>query len=132
MKTYSTRQFLQYIAVGGTCTTIDFVALYLLTTRGGVYYLVSSSISFIIGVVLNWLLCTYWVFQYHRFQQQSKEFACYVLISLGGLMLNTLLIWIYTELFSFWFMFSKLFSAVITLFYNFFTRKLFLHTKWNE
>lgn len=126
------RQFLQYIVVGGTCTSIDFVILYLLTIHGGVHYLLSSSISFTIGVVLNWLLCTYWVFQYHRFQQQSKEFACYVFISFGGLMLNTVLMWLYTELLSFWFMFSKLFSAVLTLFYNFYTRKLLLHTKWNE
>lgn len=71
MKTKSARQFLQYIAVGGTCTTIDFVVLYLLTTRCGVHYLVSSCISFSIGIVLNWFLCTYWVFQYHRIQQQS-------------------------------------------------------------
>lgn len=132
MKSKSTRQFLQYIAVGGTCTTIDFVVLYLLTTRGGVHYLASSSISFCLGVMLNWLLCTYWVFQYHRFQQHSTEFACYVLISLVGLLLNTLLMWFFTELFSLWFMLSKLFSAAITLFYNFYTRKFLLHSKWNE
>lgn len=132
MKTKSARQFLQYIAVGGTCTTIDFVVLYLLTTRCEVHYLVSSCISFSIGIVLNWFLCTYWVFQYHRIQQQSKEFACYVLISLGGLILNTSLMWIYTEFFSLWFMFSKLFSVATTLFYNFYSRKILLHTKWNE
>ena len=130
--TNTTRQFLQYFAVGGTCTTIDFVVLYFMTTIGGVHYLMSSCVSFTIGVVLNWLLCTYWIFQYHRFQQQSKEFACYVVISLGGLLLNTLLMWLYTEIFCLWFMFSKLFSVAITLFYNFFTRKLLLHTKWNE
>ena len=125
----SIRQFLQYIVVGGTCTTIDFIVLYLLTTRGGIHYLVSSTISFAIGVVLNWLLCTYWVFQYHKVQQQSKEFAYYVLISLIGLMLNAMLMWLFTEVFSIWFMYSKLFSVSITLFYNFFTRKLLLHSK---
>ena len=132
MNTNSTKQFLQYIAVGGTCTIIDFFVLYLMTTCGGVHYLVSSCASFTIGVVLNWILCTYWVFQYHRFQQHSKEFACYVIISLGGLLLNTLLMWLYTELFSLWFMFSKLLSVAITLFYNFYTRKLILHTDWKE
>lgn len=125
----SIKQFLQYIVVGGTCTTIDFIVLYLLTTHGGVHYLVSSTISFAIGVVLNWLLCTYWVFQYHKVQQQSKEFAYYVLISLFGLMLNAMLMWLFTEVFSIWFMYSKLFSVSITLFYNFFTRKLLLHSK---
>lgn len=129
MKKKSIRQFLQYIAVGGTCTTIDIIVLYLLTTLIGVHYLVSASCSFAIGVVLNWFLCTYWVFDYHKVKQQSKEFLCYVLISLFGLILNALLMWFFTDYFNLWFMISKAYSVSITLFYNFFTRKLLLHSK---
>ena len=129
MKKKSIRQFLQYIAVGGTCTTIDIIVLYLLTTLAGVHYLVSASCSFAIGIVLNWSLCSYWVFDYHKVKQQSKEFLYYVFISLFGLILNALLMWFFTEFFNLWFMISKAYSVSITLFYNFFTRKLLLHSK---
>ena len=61
--------------------------------------------------------------------QQSKEFLCYVFISLFGLILNALLMWFFTEFFNLWFMISKAYSVSITLFYNFFTRKLLLHSK---
>ncbi len=122
-------QFLQYLLVGGICTTIDFIILYLLTTQGGIHYLISSSISFSFAVLLNWLLCTFWVFHYHKIKQQSKEFMFYVLISLGGLLINASLMWFFTETCNVWFMFSKLFSACVTLFYNFFARKLLLHSK---
>lgn len=129
MKRKSIKEFLQYAVVGGTCTLIDFVTLYLLTTLGGVHYLISASISFIIGVVLNWLLCTYWIFDYHKINRQRTEFLYYVLISLVGLGLNALLMWLFTDVFGIWFMASKLVAAGITLFYNFFARKLLLHTK---
>lgn len=123
------RQFIQYIAVGGTCTAIDIVVLYFLTTFAGVHYLASASCSFTIGVVLNWSLCAYWVFDYHKVKKKSNEFFYYVLISLVGLILNALLMWFFTEVFDLWFMLSKAYSVSITLFYNFFTRKLLLHSK---
>lgn len=123
------KEFVQYAVVGGTCTLIDFVLLYLLTTKGGVHYLVSSSISFVIGVVVNWVLCTYWIFEFHKVQRQSMEFMYYVLISAVGLGLNALLMWLFTDGCGLWFMASKLIAAGITLFYNFFARKLLLHTK---
>lgn len=123
------KEFVQYAVVGGTCTLIDFVLLYLLTTKGGVHYLVSSSISFAIGVVVNWVLCTYWIFDFHKVQRQSMEFMYYVLISAVGLGLNALLMWLFTDGFGLWFMVSKLIAAGITLFYNFFARKILLHTK---
>ncbi len=129
MRRRNIKEFVQYAVVGGTCTLIDFVLLYLFTTMGGVHYLISSSVSFTVGVVLNWLLCTYWIFDFHRVQHQSAEFLFYVLISLVGLALNTLLMWLFTDMCGLWFMVFKLIAAGITLFYNFFARKLLLHTK---
>lgn len=123
-----TREFLRYIIVGGICTIIDFLLLYLLTSLCGVHYLVSSAISFLIGVVMNWLLCTYWIFSIHRIRHRTAEFGFYVLISLLGMGLNILLMWVFTDVCSVWYMFSKLFAAMVTLFYNFFARKLLLHT----
>lgn len=129
MRRKSIKEFVQYAVVGGTCTLIDFVVLYLLTTKGGVHYLISSSLSFAIGVVLNWGLCSFWIFDFHKVQRQSTEFLYYVLISLVGLALNALLMWLFTDTCGLWFMASKLIAAGITLFYNFFARKLLLHTK---
>ncbi len=129
MRKKSVKEFVQYAVVGGTCTLIDFVTLYLLTSLGGVHYLISSSISFCIGVILNWILCTYWIFDFHKVQRQATEFLYYVVISLVGLVLNALLMWLFTDVLGIWFMASKLIAAGITLFYNFFARKILLHTK---
>lgn len=127
MKKDTLTEFIRYALVGGICTILDFLTLYLLTTLGGLRYLLSSSLSFVLGVVLNWLLCTYWIFAFHKIKQQAVEFFYYVLISLVGLGLNVLLMWLFTDICGVWFMLSKLMAAVITLFYNFFARKLLLH-----
>ena len=121
------KEFVKYVFVGGICTLLDFLVLYLLTTIGGIHYLISSSVSFTLGVVLNYVLCSYWIFSYHRVKHHPTEFMYYVLISLVGLGLNVLLMWVFTDHFGLWFMFSKLLAAGITLFYNFFARKLLLH-----
>lgn len=123
------REFMLYVVVGGICTLTDIAMLYMLTSVGGMHYLVSSSLSFTLGVVLNWILCRHFVFEFHRLQRQDKEFACYVLISIVGLVINVLLMWLFTNVLCTWYLYSKLMAAAITVFYNFFARKLFLHTK---
>ncbi len=123
------KEFIKYSFVGGICTLLDFLILYLLTTLGGVHYLISSTISFALGVILNYLLCTFWIFSIHRVKNHPTEFLYYVLISLVGLGINTILMWVFTDTLGLWFMLSKLIAAGITLFYNFFARKLLLHNK---
>ena len=123
------KEFIEYSIVGGTCTLIDIATLYLLTTVGGVHYLISSSLSFSFGVILNWVICSHFIFSFHRVSRRREEFLCYVLISLVGLLLNVVLMWFFTETCRTWYMLSKLLSAAITLFYNFLARKLLLHTR---
>lgn len=123
------KEFIKYAVVGGICTFLDFLILYLLTTLGGIHYLISSTISFALGVILNYLLCTFWIFSIHRVKSHPTEFLYYVLISLVGLGINTALMWVFTDTLGLWFMLSKLIAAGITLFYNFFARKLLLHNK---
>ena len=129
MKDTVFKEFLLYALVGGICTLIDIATLFILTSIGGVHYLISSSVSFSVGVVLNWILCSHFVFSFHKVHRQRDEFMCYVLISLVGLGLNFLLMWFFTEICGTWFMLSKLLSAAITVFYNFLARKLLLHTQ---
>ena len=68
-------------------------------------------------------------FDYHKVKRHRTEFLYYVLISLVGLGLNALLMWVFTDKLGIWFMVSKLVAAALTLFYNFFARKLLLHTR---
>lgn len=46
-------QFLSYIAVGGTAFAIDFGVLYFLTEHVGIYYIVSATAGFLVGLVVK-------------------------------------------------------------------------------
>lgn len=121
-------QAAKYAVVGGFCTVLDFAILYLLTHVGGFNYLASSIISFMSGTILNYFLCTYWIFKLRVVEKRHHEFMFYAAITGIGLLINTALIWSFTEFFGLYFMLSKLLATFVTVWWNFFARKYFLHT----
>jgi len=121
------KEGIKYLVVGGLCTLFDFTILYIGVEYLELNYLIVSVFSFICGVILNYALCTYWVFKIRVINKTLFEFFVYCLISLVGLIINTMIIWLGTEYIGFYFMISKLLSAIITYFWNFLGRKYLLH-----
>lgn len=123
------KQAVKYFIVGGICTLLDFGLLFSLTHFLNLNYIISSIISFMAGTVLNYYLCTLWIFEIRIVKNHYHEFFYYTIITGIGLGINTLLIWIFTEFVGLYFMFSKLISAFVTYWWNFGARKYFLHTE---
>jgi len=121
-------QGVKYFFVGGICTLLDFAMLFMLTHYGGLNYITSSIVSFMSGTVLNYYLCTFWIFKVRVIKKQTSEFMYYIIITLVGLGINTLLIWGLTEFWGLYFMKSKLLATAVTFWWNFTARKYFLHT----
>ena len=132
IKNQTAIQSIKYMFVGGTCTVLDFLILYIGAELLGLNYLPVSVFSFLCGVVLNYFLCTYWIFKVRVVNQVAIEFGLYVLISLVGLAINTGVIYVCTGMFGLYVMASKLLSAAITYFWNFFARKFLLHYQWGN
>lgn len=122
------KEGLKYLLVGGTCTALDFLILYLLVNTFSVNYVLSSVISFSLAVLLNYYLCTLWIFKVRKVSNVYKEILFYSLISIVGLLLNSGLIWFLTETFTLQFLLSKVLATPIVLVWNFLGRKYFLHT----
>jgi putative flippase GtrA len=68
------------------------------------------------------------VFQSNK-QNKLKEFILFVLLSVGGLCLNELILWIAVYFSSVYYLVAKLFATMIVMVYNFVTRKIFLESK---
>jgi putative flippase GtrA len=128
LKNETFTQAVKYFIVGGFCTVLDFALLFILTHFVGLNYLTSSIISFMSGTVLNYFLCTYWIFKVKVVENRKHEFIFYVIITAIGLGINTLLIWSFTEFWGLYFMLSKLMATFVTYWWNFGARKYFLHT----
>jgi putative flippase GtrA len=122
-------QFAQYTLVGGLAFLFDFGALFLLTERVGLHYLVSASIAFLIGLATNYLLCIVWIFDYRALKNQAHEFAIFSLIGLAGLLLNSLLMLLLTELAGLHYLASRAQAAVLILLFNFSLKRFLLFSE---
>lgn len=119
----------KYFIVGGICTVLDFALLFILTHYGKLHYLTSSIISFMSGTILNYYLCTVWIFKVRSISNRNLEMFYYIIITGVGLGINSLLIWGFTSLLGYYFMLAKLIATFVTYWWNFGARKYFLHSK---
>lgn len=119
-------QFLRYAAVGGAAFVVDFSMLYFLTEHLGVYYIGSATAGFLAGLVVNYLLCVFLIFDFRAINNPTHEFGIFAAIGIAGLVLNNSLIWSLTELAGFHYLASKLVAAVLVLVFNFTLRRQLL------
>ena len=127
-KNHDTRiQFFRYIFVGGAATIVDMGSLYILTSIMGLNYLISAAIAFILGVATNYLLCIVWIFE--STGRVKKEIILFVVIGVGGLILNEVIIWLLVEEAKLYYMLAKAVAVVIVLVWNFGMRKKYVFTQ---
>lgn len=119
----------QFSAIASTIA--DFLLTFFFT-KLGVWYLLSSVIGTISGGCINFFLGRYWVFKArnHKKIVQAKR---YTIIWVGNLALNTLGIYVFTELLQIYYVFSKILIAIIVgVFYNYYFQKSYVYRTQNE
>lgn len=119
-------QLLRYTVVGACAFVFDFLCLFFLTSYCGVYYLVSAGIAFLVGLAVNYILSVAWVFGRRRVNNRVFEFVFFGLIGLGGLALNEVFMWFFTDVVLLFYLVSKAISTVLVYLYNFAARKYVL------
>lgn len=119
-------QVLKFGVVGGTAFLIDYSIMIALTEFFGINYLISSGISFVVSVIYNYILSVHWVFDVDKDGDKKKEFIVFILLSVIGLGLNQLLMWVFVSRVHVFYMLAKIFVTAIVMIYNFVTRKFFL------
>lgn len=119
------KQILKFGVVGGLAFLIDYGLLYFLTEYLNIYYFISSIISFTVSLVFNYILSIKWVFDVEK-KQTIKEITLFVVLSIIGLAINQLIMYIGVDKLSLYYMLAKLISTVIVMIWNFITRKIFI------
>ncbi len=134
-------QFFRYLFVGGFSFVADFSVMTLLTECFGIYFVVSATISFLVGLAVNYLLSTFWIFKNSKIKNKLAEFLGFALIGGAGLVLNDLIIAFFQHVLGaagvfgpLWeadkyYMLGKLVSTAVVFLWNFFARKYLLFNK---
>jgi len=119
-------QLFRYTFVGGFAFIVDFGLLFLLKEIFDIHYILSATLSFIAGLLVNYFISIYWVFTDSKNKNRKIEFLYFGLIGLIGLGLNDILIWFFTDRIGFYYLISKIITAILVYLWNFFARRYLL------
>ena len=100
--------------------------------------MIGSVLGFVISVIVNYILSFKFVFERKEDMNRKTEFVIFVILSLIGMGLNSLIIWVFVEPvfnsfawvrsfgYSLVYTGAKIIATAIVMVYNFVTRKIFL------
>lgn len=137
-------QFFRYIFVGGGATVVQYLILIALKEAFGVNVNLANAVGFIGGLITNYIISKYWVFDKSTVNNKAAEFTAFALIGVVGLGINQGLIWLFDnpladkKIFGsviparFYYLVGQVIATGITFFWNFFARKLLLYNKKAE
>lgn len=144
-------QMIKFGFVGVVCFFIDYliglgIVHVMLKLMGDSVFktasLIGSALGFTISVIVNYILSFMFVFERKEDMNRKTEFVIFIVLSVIGLGLNQLIIWIcvgpvYTNFtwisnllnHEFMYTFAKVLATAIVMVYNFVSRKIFLEKK---
>ena len=128
-------QFFRYIFVGGFATVVDWglsAALFYLIF-GQHFAVLCNGLSFVAGLIVNYFISTFWVFNNSKIKNKFVEFLSFAAIGVVGLLITLgvtyVFEWLLADKTSLYQMIAKIASTALSFFWNFFARKLLLFNK---
>lgn len=126
------KEFLRYTVVGGSAFILDFgtMCLFKELVFRGEHLFFAVFIGYLIGLVYNFLLSNWYVFKNGFEKIKGKEimsFIIFAVIGIIGLGLTEILMYLFVNMMALWYIFAKIISAGIVLFWNYIARKVILY-----
>lgn len=117
-------QFLKFCLVGFSGLFIDFSVTYVFKEKIKVNKFLSSAIGFILGATNNYFINKLWTFNDHT-TNYGVQYSQFLLVSLVGLGLNMLIIYLLHKLKGMDFYWAKFTASFLVAFWNFGANKYF-------
>lgn len=116
-------KFIKFAVVGFTGMLIDFGFTWLFKEKVKVNKYFANSLGFTIAATNNYFLNRVWTFNSHQ-QNIPLEFFSFLVVSILGLLINNLIIYILTEKLNLKFYFAKFLAIIVVVIWNFFANYL--------
>lgn len=118
------RKFLKFGIVGFSGIFVDFGFTWVFREKVNIHQLVANAIGFITASVSNYYLNRVWTFRSSN-PEIAVEFTQFFVISLIGLIINTLILWLILKKMKINFYIAKAFAILVVMIWNF-TANLFV------
>ncbi len=131
-------EFFRSLVVGGIAFIVDAGLLIILKEFAGMTAFWASIVSFIFGLVVNYVLSVFWVFRQSNVSNPLVRFAIFTACALVGMALNSFIIWLFDVPFARhlifgtlinpkrYYIIGKIVATVVVFIWNFLSRKLLL------
>lgn len=117
---------MKYIISGGTATAVNLSFLYIFTDFFRVWYVFSAALAYASAFVVSFTLQKFWTFHNGTLTHIRSQFALYVALGTGNMMLNALLIYFAVESIGLHYLVAQIgIGVLIALWSLFFYRILF-------
>jgi putative flippase GtrA len=122
-------QIIKYIISGGTAAAVDIAFLVLFTEVFKWWYIVSAIVAFIIAFGVSFTLQKFWTFRDHGTERIHVQASIYLAVSIANLGINTLLMYLFVDIFGIWYVASQVLAGGLIAIMSFFVYKKFIFKK---
>ena len=130
MKTVA-QEAIKYGAVSGCAFMVDISVLFILVHYFSWWYVAAATASFLVGLLLGYVLSVTLVFKYRRLQDARIEFASFTAIGVVGLAINAAAISFGVRILGLHYLVAKCGAAGFTFVWNFVARRQLLFVRRN-
>lgn len=118
-------QIVRFLIVGVVSAIFDLLLFILLNDYYQINYLVAGFISTLLAILLNYYISKKWVFNSGKYSSRV-EFMAFMVFSGIGVVLNSILIWLFVEYMLLEPTPSKILAIGLVAIFNFITKKMFV------
>jgi putative flippase GtrA len=111
-------QFIRFCVVGVSGTIIDFGTTFLLKEKAHINKYIANSTGFTLAATSNYILNRVWSFENHN-PAIGKQYLLFMVISVMGLLINNLMIFLLTKKWNANFYLSKVAATGLVMIWNF-------------
>jgi putative flippase GtrA len=120
------REATRYAAVSACAFIIDITVLFVLVRYLSWWYVAAATSSFLVGLLVAYVLSVTLVFNYRRLQDPRLEFASFAVIGVAGVAINAAAMTLGVKVFGVHYLIAKCGAAGFTFVWNFVARRQFL------
>ena len=115
-------KMIQFGIVGGLMIIMNVAIIYTLTSFLGIYYIISAILSYLLLTGLSFFLNENWTFNSitnHAHKKMLHRFVSYYLVSLSGMTLNIIILFLLTEYGNVFYLYSSIIASFSVFLWNF-------------
>lgn len=115
-------QLLRFTGIGGFCTVVQYIIMWLLTELLSIPPVTSSTVGYIISAILNFQLNKKYTFKSNK--NNSETIPRFIMVVLIGVFINGLSLEILIRALSTHYLIAQIGATLITLIWNFFANRI--------